>query len=191
MATYDCQISHCSWRTSWWKDALGICSFWKILILIQFGWWRENLSLLGPIILSTKLLCSSMPINGLSGVSKKCTPWLFWGSINGEGGSPLNYIRLGPRFLLALSHEHTLNTITMATAAAMVWSGTVVGTTINRRQTPQWTYMTLWCEGIFLEGLWTLFLGFLLRKWPLLIKMRQLHRPPHSTHNLLTLHTCP
>ena len=122
---------------------------------------------------------------------KKCTPWLFWGSINGEGGSPLNYIRLGPRFLLALSHEHTLNTITMATAAAMVWSGTVVGTTINRRQTPQWTYMTLWCEGIFLEGLWTLFLGFLLRKWPLLIKMRQLHRPPHSTHNLLTLHTCP
>ena len=109
---------------------------------------------------------------------KKCTPWLFWGSINGEGGSPLNYIRLGPRFLLALSHEHILNTITMATAAAMVWSGTVVGTTINRRQTPQWTYMTLWCEGIFLEGLWTLFLGFLLRKWPLLIKMRQLHRPP-------------
>ncbi len=47
------------------------------------------------------------------------------------------------------TRSYTLKTMTMVTTAAMLWSGTVVGTTIIRRRTPQWTNKTSWSEGIF------------------------------------------
>ena len=66
----------------------------------------------------------------------------------------------------------------MATAVAMVRSGTGVDTTINRRRTPQGTHMASWCERILPQRSLALFLGFLLQKWPLFNQKRQLQRPP-------------
>ncbi len=86
------------------------------------------------------------------------------GRSSGERGSP-------SIIFLAVSHTFqiliTSHTITMATAAAMVWSGTSAGITMSQRRCPQWTDMSSWCEGITVIALIAFILGVAYTKWPL------------------------
>jgi len=55
----------------------------------------------------------------------------------------------------------------MATAAAMVWSGSRVIIINCRRRRPHWTDVASWCQGITVITLVTFILGVVYTKWPL------------------------
>ena len=82
----------------------------------------------------------------------------------GKRGAPsIIFLAVALKFQIQI----TLHTITMAEAAAMVWSGTAVFITNSRRRYPQWTDMTSWCEGISTKAFAAFILGVAYTKWPL------------------------
>jgi len=110
------------------------------------------------------------------------------GDSSGERGAP-------SIIFLAVSHTFqnfiTLHTRTMAEKAAMVWSGTAAGITKIRRQRPQWTVMTSWCEGITAIALVAFILGVADTKWPLFWCKRNNSTAHSWTVDLWAVNTLP
>ena len=106
----------------------------------------------------------------------------------GKRGAPsISFAAVSPIFQTLSS----LHTKTMAMTTAMVWSRISVCITNNRRQRPQRTNMSSWCEGIVVKASIAFNSGVAYSKRPLFHDVRNNYTAPSPTKDLWAVNTPP